>query len=107
MSRPSTAFAPSFPAFPSIERETLDVDGYAVPYTIYLASVDADADARAVFVYDYSVATNNPADIDLEGALNGMVQGTDGGQLVSTSASSLERDRGISRTLPLVARWAS
>ena len=57
--------------------------------------MNPDTDARAVFIYDYSIATDNPADIDLEGALNGMVQNSEGGQLVSTAATSLGGVTGI------------
>jgi hypothetical protein len=89
------AFRAVFPGFPSIERDYFEIDGQTVPYTTYLASVDADADARAVFVYDYSLVTNDPADISLEGALNGIVQGTEGGQLVSTSVASLSGSEGL------------
>ena len=88
-------FRAVFPGFPEIERDTIDVAGYAVPYTFYMASLNPDTDARAVFIYDYSVATDNPADIDLEGALNGMVQNSEGGQLVSTAVTSLGGVEGI------------
>ncbi len=69
--------------------------GYAVPYTFYTASINPDVDSRAVFVYDFSGATSNPDDINLEGMLNGMVQTMDGGHLVSTAVASLGGIEGL------------
>jgi len=78
-----------FPGFPSIDRETLAVQGYNVPTVTYSASVDPNRDTRFVYVWDYSSVPGAAASIDIEGGLNGMVQNIKGAHLVASNASTL------------------
>lgn len=82
-------FRAVFPGFPQIERDSLSLEGYSVPYAMYTASIDENADTRAVFVYDYTGIIDDVSQISLEGALNGMVQNTPGASLISSGQSSL------------------
>jgi hypothetical protein len=82
-------FRAVFPGFPQIERDSLDLQGYNVPYAMYAASIDENSDTRAVLVWDYTPIIDDASQISLEGALNGMVQNTPGASLISTRVSVL------------------
>jgi hypothetical protein len=77
-------FRINFPGFPAIERDTLDVSGYQIPYTIYSRETDNGNKAYLVSVADYSQFAEYNERSGLEGALNGAAQNNPGSKLISS-----------------------
>ncbi len=77
------SFKVDFPGFPETERETLQSEGYSIPYTAYTKDTSDGEVVYIAAVYDYSGLELNENGA-LEGAVNGAVQGTEGAKLISS-----------------------
>lgn len=95
-------FKVNFPGFPEIERETLQFEGYSIPYTSYAKDTDGGEVAYLAAVYDYSGLELNENGA-LEGAVNGAVQNTQGASLISSNFTTYKGLNAIDAyyTLPL------
>jgi uncharacterized membrane protein YhaH (DUF805 family) len=83
-----------FPGFPERDDQTMDVQGYDVPYTVYMREIEGGKKAYMAAVYDYRGAALDPSQLNLEGALNGMAQGMDA-TLDSTSSAVLGNEAAL------------
>lgn len=80
-------FTVNFPSFPETERQTLNENGYNIPYTIYSSDTDNGNKAYLVAVYDFTGIEIDETGA-LEGAVNGAVQNTKGASLIDSSFST-------------------
>lgn len=76
-------FKIDLPGFPETERDTVDGNGYSIPYTSYLKEAEGGEVVYLVAVYDYSGLDLNESGA-LEGAVNGVVQNTQGASLITS-----------------------
>jgi hypothetical protein len=93
-------FKVDFPGLPQIERENIDVQGYNVPMGMYYKTNDAGRSGYFAFSWDYSEVPIDPADLSLEGGLNGMVQATSG-KIISSKLTSFQGNRAIEGAVTL------
>lgn len=77
-----------FPGFPEIVREKIPIGEYEIPMTMYTKELNDGNTAYLAAVYDYASQGFAHDDIDLEGGLNGMVQNTGNGRLITSKFST-------------------
>lgn len=80
-------FKIDFPGFPETARDSIDANGYSIPYTTYTKYMDNGEIAYMVGVFDYSGIELNETGA-LEGAVNGAVQNTQDAVLISSEFST-------------------
>lgn len=93
-SSPEYGFTINFPGFPEIERKSIPVGDYNIPYALYTKSI-TDNDVYMVGVFDYTSVTTDKSQLSLEGAMNGNIQNIPGAVLVDSQNTSVDGNEAI------------
>jgi hypothetical protein len=93
-SSPEYGFSVNFPGFPEIERKSLPVGDYNIPYALYTKSI-TDNDVYMVGVFDYTSVTTDKSQLSLEGAMNGNIQNIPGAVLIDSQNTSVGGNEAI------------
>ncbi len=81
-------FTINFPGFPNTEKDTLDLQGYVIPYTNFLRLSENEENVFQISVIDYSPLPSEQQ-LSLDGAVNGVISNIEGAKPGSSIKSMM------------------
>lgn len=94
-------FRVDFPGRPLVQKQTLDVEGYAVPATVYTRETSRDKQVYFALASDYENLPIDPGRLDPKASMQDVAQSINGARLRSASRSTLGEQKAVEGMLSL------